>query len=162
MQTAVLDPATKTQALLTPRRNAQIESAQVRRLPTIGKRAFLPSPTLAQCCEGACGMDAPEIVVEKIARAAQEVINGARPLNQLIRWLTADAFEALEKRMSIQRRKLRPTQRTVNITSRRVCRVNHDTVEGTVILSDGGRIRAAVVRLEAFRGRWRATYLQTL
>ncbi|HLS03884.1 MAG TPA: Rv3235 family protein [Actinomycetales bacterium] len=161
MQTAVLDPASKSQSLLAPNRKTGLEPAQVRRLPTLAKRALVPS-TSAQCCGGACGMDAPEVVAEKIARAAQEVINGARPLKQLTRWLTAEAFEGLEKRLSIQRRKLRPSQRAVNITSRRVCRVNHDTVEAAVVLSDGGRIRAAVVRLEAFRGRWRATYLQTL
>ena len=135
---------------------------QARRLPSVAKRALLSNQINLDCCEGKCGMEMPDRIVGNVARAAQEVINGARPLTQLMRWLSADTYDALRKRLSIQARSARPARRSVTITSCHVCRVNHDTVEGTVILSDGGRVRAAVVRLEAFRGRWRATYLQTV
>lgn len=151
----------------TPR---TLPRAEVRRLPAISRNAVLQKQKSANsqkqknanCCEADCGLARPEEVAGTIVRAAQEVINGARPLKMLMRWLTTDAYEALRRRMSVQARSARPTRRTVTITSCHVCRIDHDTVESTVILSDGGRIRAAVIRLEAFRGRWRATYLQTV
>lgn len=135
---------------------------EIRRLPAAAKNAALGIRAPQGCCDGKCGMENPERVAGNIVRAAQEIINGARPINMLTRWVTSETFEAVKKRLSIQARSSRPTRRTVTITSSRVCRIDHDTIEGTVILSDGGRIRAAVVRLEAFRGRWRASYLQTL
>lgn|SRR5690625_1660091 len=153
MQTAPTAP-TRTRRTL-PR-------AEVRRLPAISRKAVLQPQEPAACCSGQCGLPRPEEVAGTIVRAAQEVINGARPLKMLMRWLSTDSYEALRRRMSVQARSANPTRRTVTITSCHVCRIDHDTVEGTVILSDGGRIRAAVIRLEAFRGRWRATYLQTV
>ena len=136
--------------------------AQIRRLPPLAKRAVLAQQTMQDCCEGKCGMENPQRIVSNIARAAQEVINGARPITQLMRWLTADTYDAIRRRLSVQARSARPARRAVTVTSCHICRINHDTVEGTVVLSDGGRVRAAVVRLEAFRGRWRASYLQTI
>lgn|SRR5690625_2329692 len=163
MQTAVLNPSTKQDLPSAQLPTRTITSrAQTRRLPTIAKNAVLLAQRKLDCCGGKCGMESPDRIVGNVARAAQEVINGARPLTQLVRWLTSDTYEAIRKRMSVQARSARPARRTVTITSCHVCRVNHDTVEGTVILSDGGRVRAAVVRLEAFRGRWRASYLQTI
>lgn len=166
MKSAVLDTRIATElttlAPPAPKPQRRTPRAEMRRLPEVAKRGLRNRRLLDLCCEGRCGMENPERVAGTIARAAQEIINGARPLNMLTRWLTTDAFNALRKRLSVQARSDQPTQRTVTITSSRVCRIDHDTAEGTVILSDGGRIRAAVVRLEAFRGRWRASYVQTL
>lgn len=135
---------------------------EVRRLPAIKKGPLLTPPPTIECCDDDCGLADPKEIAGTVVRAAQEVINGARPLKMLTRWLSTDAFDSVRKRVSVQARSASPSRRTVAITSCHVCRIDHDTVEGTVILSDGGRIRAAVIRLEAFRGRWRATYLQTV
>lgn len=149
----------------TPGTETGLRSArrsEIRRLSPIARRSLTRGAPPKPCCDGACGMADPRAVMAAIVRGAQEVINGARPLNILTRWLTSDAYEALAKRVSIQARSSRPTRRTVTITSSHACRIGHDIAEGTVILSDGGRIRAAVIRLEAHRGRWRASFLQTV
>lgn len=143
-------------------RDSQGSRAEIRRLSPIAKQALARKSPPPKCCDGACGMDDPRHVMAAIVRGAQEVINGARPLNTLVRWLTSEAYADVAKRTSLQARSTRPTHRTVTITSTHVCRIGHDIVEGTVILSDGGRVRAAAIRLEAFRGRWRASYLQTV
>jgi len=73
-----------------------------------------------------------------------------------------EVLNAVTRRVAITQRANATSQRTVVITNSRICRIKHDIVEGAVMISDGGRLRAAVIRLEAFRGRWRATYLQTM
>jgi hypothetical protein len=42
----------------------------------------------------------------------------------------------------------------------RVCRVSSTVAEGTAVVHDGVRVRAAAVRFEVHRGSWRATILQ--
>lgn len=97
-----------------------------------------------------------------LVRSAVEALHGIRPPAQLARWLSAELYDALSRRAGLGLRTLgRPTQaRRTMIRRVHVCEVSDAAVEVSVVLHDGTRVRAAAVRLEVHRGRWRATALQ--
>ena len=109
-----------------------------------------------------------------VALAAVEALAGARPLAQLSRWVTPAVLDQLETRF----RYLAParTQRAATAATRatrrgwrlpralvrsaRISRISATVAEGTVVLYDGERVRAAAVRLEVRRQTWRVSALQ--
>jgi hypothetical protein len=96
-----------------------------------------------------------------IVRAAVEALTGSRPTAQLGRWLTADLYDELARRAGLTMRiKGRPMVRRQAVVRRvHVCRLGALVAEAAVVVHDGERVRAAAVRVEAHRGRWRATAL---
>lgn len=164
MSTQTIARPNKTVTQPDIRRRPQLEPHSIqrhKRLPSIARRAAVRKPLKKKCCSQ-CDMVHPERAAISITKAVQETINGARPLPQLTRWVSAEVLNAVTRRTAITQRANAASKRTVVITNSRICRIKHDVVEGAVMISDGGRLRAAVIRLEAFRGRWRATYLQTM
>lgn len=97
-----------------------------------------------------------------LVRAAVEVLVGSRPPAQLTRWLNAEVYESLARRSGLAVRILgRPRRaRRAQVRRVRVCRLRPEVAEASVVVHDGARIRGAGVRLEAHRGRWRATALE--
>lgn len=89
--------------------------------------------------------------------AAIEALRCSRPLAQLARWVSPEVYEALARAVSPA--PLTPGRRAV-VRRVRVCLVGPGVAEGTVVVHDGARVRAAAVRFEAHRGSWRATVLQ--
>lgn len=123
----------------------------------------LPDPT-AICCA--------------VAHAAVEAFHGARPMQQLARLVSPRVYEQLSARANAQvqlniangsasivrrgvrnqeMRMARPTTRIVRAT---ISRVSEVAAEATVLIQDGARVRAAALRVEEFRGRWRIEVLQ--
>lgn len=101
----------------------------------------------------------PAEVARAIVVAAVEVLAGARPPGQLVRWLTPELHEHLTD----ERAALGPHREPVRRASARratVCRLTPETAEATVVVHDGRKVRAAAVRLEVHRRRWRATVLE--
>jgi hypothetical protein len=96
-----------------------------------------------------------------LVRASVEALSGGRPVAQLARWLTGEIYDKLSRRAGLAVRiKGRPsTARPAVIRSVRVCRLSPLVAEAAVVVHDGTRVRAAAVRIEAHRGRWRATAL---
>ncbi len=96
-----------------------------------------------------------------LVRAAVEALTGSRPVAQLARWLTGELYDVLSRRSGLAVRiKGRPaTARPAVVRSVRVCRLSPLVAEAAVVVHDGARVRAAAVRIEAHRGRWRATAL---
>lgn len=97
-----------------------------------------------------------------LVRAAVEVLTGSRPTAQLARWLSADLYESLARRAGLA---VRVQGRPDPALCARVRRVRCTEVrpgvhEAAVVVHDGVRIRAAAVRVECHRGRWRATALE--
>ncbi len=110
-----------------------------------------PSPPPEVC------LDDPTRLCGAVVVAAIEALTSARPLVQLARWVSPDVYESLA-------RAARPGpatgRRGVVLRSVRVCRLGPEVAEGSVVVHDGARVRAAAVRFEAHRGTWRATVLQ--
>lgn len=90
--------------------------------------------------------------------AAVEALRSARPLAQLTRWVTPQVFDALAG-AAIPAPPGGNRARAV-VRSLRVCRISPDIAEGSVVVHDGPRVRAAAIRVEAHRGNWRVTVLQ--
>jgi hypothetical protein len=106
----------------------------------------LPDPT-RMCCD--------------MVQAAVEGLRGARPLAQLIRWVTPEVYDGLALRAQlVQGAGTPPVSGRAGIRRIRVCRIGHATAEATVVVNDGPRVRAVAVRLEGHRGRWRATAME--
>jgi len=96
-----------------------------------------------------------------LVRAAVEVLTGSRPTAQLARWLTAELYESLARRAGLAVRILGRPDPALCARVRRVrcTEVRPGVHEAAVVVHDGVRIRAAAVRVECHRGRWRATAL---
>ncbi|MPV38747.1 Rv3235 family protein [Georgenia subflava] len=97
-----------------------------------------------------------------LVRSAVEALRGIRPAAQLARWLSAELYDSLARRAGLAVRVLgRPTvAHRAMIRRVHVCRLGPGTVEAAVVVHDGQHMRAAAVRLEVHRGRWRATALE--
>ncbi|MFC7406366.1 Rv3235 family protein [Georgenia alba] len=122
----------------------------------------------------ACGPDEESAPVDEVdlpdpqqwagalVRSTVEVLCGSRPVAQLARWLAPELFESVSRRAGLAERiQGRPRMAARAIIRRvHVCRIEAGTVEASVVVHDGSHLRAAAVRLEAHRGRWRATALQ--
>ncbi|GAA4416860.1 hypothetical protein GCM10023169_12280 [Georgenia halophila] len=97
-----------------------------------------------------------------LVRSTVEVLCGSRPVAQLGRWLCPELYESVSRRVGLANRiQGRPRVARRAMTRRvHVCRVGPGVVEASVVVHDGAHLRAAAVRLEAYRGRWRATALE--
>ena len=93
-----------------------------------------------------------------VVLAAVEALCSARPLGQLARWVSPEVYESLARaaRPSLEG----SVQRGAVVRGLRVCRISPTVAEGSAVLHDGVRVRAAAVRFEVHRGSWRATVLQ--
>ncbi|QJW36143.1 Rv3235 family protein [Cellulosimicrobium protaetiae] len=106
----------------------------------------LPDPT-ALCCA--------------VVRAAVEVLRGERTVSQLARWVSPEIYETLARRARIVADGPRETTtRPAAVLRARVLRIGEGVAEGTVVVEDGDRVRAAAARLEARRGAWRVVALE--
>ncbi|OLT55411.1 hypothetical protein BJF88_06090 [Cellulosimicrobium sp. CUA-896] len=108
----------------------------------------LPDPT-SLCCA--------------VVRAAVEVLRGDRTVHQLARWVTPQIYDTLARRARLvvdTPGHADATAYPVTIRRARVMRLGADVAEATVVVDDGGRVRAAAARLEARRGAWRVVALE--
>lgn len=97
-----------------------------------------------------------------VARHAVEALLGARSPAQLARWLAPALYEALSRRVGLAARLQGRPPRVSHVTVRATSGSSPVPYarEVTVVLHHDGRSRAAAVRLETFRGRWRAVALE--
>ncbi|PWD52144.1 hypothetical protein C8046_17335 [Serinibacter arcticus] len=97
-----------------------------------------------------------------LALAVVEVLSGARPAQQLLRWLTPEIYGALARRaglhVRVHGRPTRPVHGRVLSTRAEVTDSGH--VEVCAVIHDGSRVRAVAGRLEVFRDRWRVVEMQ--
>lgn len=94
-----------------------------------------------------------------LVRTCVEVLLGARPPGQMARWLTADLYSSLSHR-AVAGRMQRSEARRVAILRVHTHEVDESHHEASVVFHDGRRVRAAAVRIENHRGRWRASALE--
>ncbi|MBC7291581.1 MAG: energy transducer TonB [Actinotalea sp.] len=101
----------------------------------------------------------PGDLARAVVVCAVEALAGARPLAQLVRWLTPELYEHLAGTRAARGAVTGPVRRAT-ARSATVCRVAEEVAEATVVVHDGLRVRAAAVRLEVHRRRWRAAVLE--
>jgi hypothetical protein len=101
----------------------------------------------------------PAEVARAIVVATVEVLAGARPLAQLARWVTPELHEHLADARGAAGPPIGSARRAT-ARGATVCRLGPDVAEATVVVHDGRKVRAAAVRLEVHRRRWRATVLE--
>nr|WP_297425639.1 Rv3235 family protein [uncultured Actinotalea sp.] len=101
----------------------------------------------------------PAEVARAIVVATVEALAGARPLSQLVRWVTPELHEHLVDARGVAG-PLTGTALRASARGATVCRLGPDVAEATVVVHDGRKVRAAAVRLEVHRRRWRATVLE--
>jgi hypothetical protein len=108
-----------------------------------------------------------DTLLENLTRSVLDVLAVAGELDQLIRWLTVEVYELLLKRIVLSARARTATGRRAHrprvTVLRTICSWPHnDVVEGVVLVRTPVRVRAVAIRLEADRGRWRATAVSVL
>ncbi len=111
--------------------------------------------------------DDPGPLCAALALCVVEIIAGARPLEQLNRWVTNSVFVHLLHRTVIAARAravsateaMRPR---VRVGDPVISRPHQDAVESVVMVHQPARSRAVAIRLERHRDRWRATAITVL
>ena len=113
------------------------------------------------------GLPNPDALLRNLARSVVEIIAGVREVEQVARWVSPDVFSKVLQRAQHAKRSRalrglavrRPTVRA------RAClwqSPRPGVVEGTVVVDIGARARAVAIRLESWRGRWRAERIHVL
>ncbi|SDS28726.1 hypothetical protein SAMN04489860_1215 [Paraoerskovia marina] len=143
-------------------------AAPLGRPPVLDPSHVRPSPhrpprPLDAAPTGSDTLGDPTGICVAIVRASLEVLNGGRPLAQLIRWVEPEIYEALGRRAAVLRRAAEaaaPCGLPLTVLRARTVRIGANVAEAAVVVKDGERVRAAAIRVEARRGAWRVTALE--
>lgn len=114
----------------------------------------------------AVALDDPTGLCCAVARAAMESLRGIRPLSQLVRSVSPEVFDALHARYQVREQaRTRPgapplSQARARVRAARIIRLAPDAAEASVVVEDADRVRAAALRVEEHRGRWRVVVLE--
>lgn len=109
------------------------------------------------------GLPDPRLWSARLAQALVEVLAGDRPLQQLVRWTSADVYRKIERRARIVARgdgaerlgDVRAAVRSVHL-----CEPRGGVAEACMLVQQGARSRAIAIRLEGVDGRWQCTALE--
>ena len=139
-------------------------AAAVRRTPTTS--ATVGSGALTGR-HRAVALPNPEPLLNNLARGIVEAIGGMRELEQISRWVAPEVYTVLLQRTQHAARARAhrgvPTKRlNVRPIACHWQSPREGVVEAAVVIDLGSRSRAVSIRLEEFRGRWRAERLTVL
>ena len=95
-----------------------------------------------------------------LAQALVEVMAGARPASQLLRWATPEVYAVVARRSAVSARRGLPATRRATVRSVRVCEPADGVAEACAVVVDGPRVRALAMRLVGLDGRWRIEAFQ--
>jgi hypothetical protein len=101
----------------------------------------------------------PRAWVTHMAQAIIEVMSGARPAPQVIRWTTPEVYSAIARRNAISGRRTMITRRAI-VRQVRICEPADGVVEACAVVVDNGRVRALAMRLTGVDRRWVISALQ--
>jgi len=109
----------------------------------------------------------PVPLLENLAKSAFEIIEGARDLDQIARWVTDPVYRDLLRRVILGTRVRR--RNNVSVPRPRVTVITmvmfeprDGVIEATILLNTHPRVRAVAIRLEGLDKRWRASVLAVL
>jgi hypothetical protein len=106
------------------------------------------------------GMPDVDVWVRQLVVGLIEALAGARPPQQLVRWLDPAVFQAVCSRSQAAAKganPVRPAVSTVHSQSPR-----RGIVEATAVVRLGARFRAVTLRLRADEGRWKCAEVHVL
>jgi len=106
-----------------------------------------------------CDLPEPQAWVRHITQGLVEVMSGARPAAQLIRWTTPEVYSVLARRNAVSRRR-GLVANSVMVRGIRICEPADGVVEACAVVLDNGRFRALAMRLTGVDRRWVVTALQ--
>ena len=118
-----------------------------------GREYFGPQRALSR------DLPAPEAWVRHIAQALVEVMSGARPAPQVIRWTTPEVYSVVARRNATSGRR-RAVGRRALVRRVRICEPVDGVVEACAVVVDNDRVRAIAMRLTGVDRRWVVTELQ--
>lgn len=108
------------------------------------------------------GLPEPGAWLVALLQTMREVVTGDRSRHQLRRWVGAEVYEWLGRASaSSGPTSLGPTSLGM-VRSVHVCEPAAGVVEATALVTEGGRVRAVALRLEAVHGRWCCNRLDLL
>ena len=101
----------------------------------------------------------PEAWVRHMAQALIEVMSGARPAPQVIRWTTPEVYSAVARRNAAAGRRNVAARRAI-VRQVMVCEPAAGVIEACAVVVDNGRVRALAMRLTGVDRRWVVSALQ--
>jgi uncharacterized protein DUF6459 len=102
----------------------------------------------------------PRPLAARLAQAIVEVVHGARPLAQLMRWTSPEVYADLERRLAAFARNSPTAHRHVNAGTVRSIHVSEPSpgvAEVCAAIRRGPRTLALALRFDGLDGRWRCT-----
>jgi hypothetical protein len=91
----------------------------------------------------------------RFAQAVLEVVAGARPAAQLVRWSSANVYEQVSRSAGRLTDTRRPVLRSVH-----VCEPVDGVAESAALARVGDRLRVLALRFEGLDGRWQCTAVE--
>ncbi|MGO4536349.1 Rv3235 family protein [Leifsonia sp. 2MCAF36] len=109
----------------------------------------------------------PATLCSNLARCVIEILAGARPLDQIGRWVSDSVYVHLLRRtmLAVRTRAVStedPLRPRMTIGDPRLAFPSEGVVEAVVLVHQPARSRAVAIRLERHRARWRATAINVL
>ncbi len=109
----------------------------------------------------------PAPLLRGLTQGALEALAGVREVEQLVRWLSEDAYRKLVVRVNLSARArsardVAPARPVFRILSLHHSSPSDGVIEASLVVAGPGRVRAVAIRLEGMDGRWRATTLAVL
>jgi hypothetical protein len=107
----------------------------------------------------------PAAFAMNLTRRTIEVLQGARDITQIARWVTDDVYFSLLDQINARTRKMsliapgaKPrTLRDFTLTTVKISEPREGIIEACVMVSGSRRSRAVALRLEGLDNRWRAS-----
>ncbi|MEP7035494.1 MAG: Rv3235 family protein [Actinomycetota bacterium] len=101
----------------------------------------------------------PEAWVRHIAQALVEVMSGARPAPQVIRWTSPEVYAVVARRSAVSGRRSAVAKRAL-VRTVRICEPVDGVLEACAVVVDNGRVRALAMRVVGVDRRWVVSALQ--
>jgi hypothetical protein len=119
----------------------------------LDRRYFGPQRTLSK------NLPEPKAWVTSMAQALVEVMSGARPAPQVIRWTTPEVYSAVARRNAASGRRTMVARRAI-VRRVRICEPVDGVIEACAVVVDNGRVRALAMRVTGVDRRWVVSALQ--
>lgn len=145
----IRDPSPFIQGTLAVDFNRGYDPAQ----DPAGRDYFGPQRTLSR------QLPEPEAWVTHMAQALVEVMSGARPAPQVIRWTTPEVYAVVARRHAVSGRRALVARRAL-VRRVRICEPVDGVVEACAVVVDNDRVRAIAMRLIGVDRRWVVSELQ--